>query len=241
MGRCTKWIAVLSVLVACSTSTRRRELDAALDAGPDARVTDAASDARIDAGAPADAALDGNDDQPIRPDRMYVYLECPIRLAPANVPLRSGYNYPCLRSADCTEQPNGVCFADVRMGELYDSHCGYLRCVGDSDCATNEACECTWGWSGFRRCIAVECHTDSDCVPGQQCLSWPLCYDDVLGKSCTTADDLCRENQDCQDMGAGDICIDTGPRRTAAPPTARSDDLGPATVRRRWMAARLLM
>ncbi len=231
--RCASWLPVLFTLMACSTSTRRSDLDAgrdarvndaAVDAARDAEtdaamdaVVDATIDAGVDATAPADAAFDGNDDQAIRADRMYAFFECPIRLVRGPVTLRRNYHYDCTRSADCTERPNGVCFADVREGELYDSHCRYLGCVSDSDCAENEDCECGWAWSGFRRCIEVECHDDNDCEPGQQCLSWPECYDDVRGKSCTTADDLCRTNQDCRDMDAGDICVDTGPRRNCAP------------------------
>lgn len=104
----------------------------------------------------------------------------------------------CMSDAECVsaEGAQGLC---LDTPEPWDGcHCSY-GCASDADCAADEACFCDGPHS---RCIPAQCRTDTDCPSGELCGLNELahgCGGSSLSLSCTTPEDECRADTDCDE------------------------------------------
>lgn len=101
---------------------------------------------------------------------------------------------PCREDSECTQNAGGYCLDRSEPSETCG--CAYA-CTSDADCDANSVCYCDGARS---TCIAAACRGDEDC-PGDS-----LCaLDEVLGAcgsisrslQCTTQEDECRVDEDC--------------------------------------------
>ena len=103
----------------------------------------------------------------------------------------------CKADADCTSKPYGWCSSGVQVEAAY---CSY-GCVKDSDCASDQLCECA---EPVGRCVRADCKTDAECEPGFLCKA----YDSsggcgITNYTCQTPADTCGSDLSCG--GGGDL------------------------------------
>jgi hypothetical protein len=98
----------------------------------------------------------------------------------------------CKEDTDCREKPNGSCEVVLPIYELI---CDY-GCAKDSDCGTNQICECK---NPAGRCVPATCRTDHDCKDGAVCGLYspnPGCFREVA-YACQTPLDSCAGDEQC--------------------------------------------
>jgi hypothetical protein len=135
----------------------------------------------------------------------------------------------CVQDSDCTAGTNGRC---VSGGPIAcHAGCSYDACFSDSDCPSDQLCECrSVAFAGANWCIAGgNCRIDADCSPGSFCSpslidkiscvcpSPALCGPDnnpssagiqLCGNSCGqgyfchTPQDSCIDDSDCGSPGS---------------------------------------
>jgi hypothetical protein len=187
-------VASLGVwLCACASATP----NSGADAGP------------RDGGAAA-AAADGGSYE------IYDAERCPSVLAPQGLAVRATRvcagptgacveERGCRRSADCTQRAGGRCRGYVRNGYIEYTQCSYGVCDGDADCSADRVCACTA--ARVASCIEASCRSDADCASGHRCVRADDCALGPYGEFlCTSDQDECLDNGDCQAQGAGNSC-----------------------------------
>lgn len=109
----------------------------------------------------------------------------------------SGATPGCTRDADCTNGTRGRCLA--YGGPACSSACTYDTCSSDSDCPSNQPCECRASTSSSQpnACVTEgDCRVDADCGAGGycspslvgisgSCVGAAACWPDAGGGSCS--------------------------------------------------------
>ncbi|MCY1056439.1 ferritin-like domain-containing protein [Nannocystis sp. SCPEA4] len=126
--------------------------------------------------------------------------ECLAPMTPSSCPADASPG-ECLVDADCTDKPFGSCQLNQVFGGILapGDTCGCVYgCQTDADCATGEVCRCAGeGLGFFTECVPATCITDADC-PGALCgFSPDICEPGVFSSNCTTPNDLCAGDGDC--------------------------------------------
>lgn len=207
-------------------------LDGAIDAAPDVSPDDAAVDAapadmvlpapdmQLPDGAPPPAPCEGAEVIMTPEGTPSGAVRCPdgaldrvssevceprvdLPACPADAEDNEG---ACAEDADCTDRPHGRCVQPPLGGGIAFCACRY-GCANDSDCGDGEVCICAGVVDGSSRCVPAGCSTGDDCESGECGIS--AAYDGcdfTVRTACRTADDMCRTDEFCRDMAAGDSC-----------------------------------
>lgn len=117
----------------------------------------------------------------------------------------------CAFDSDCGE--DAACWIGGPVGNENYGQCK-LRCDSDSDCDSNEICECG---DGAGRCVESNCQSDSDCAGGALCVR--SVRDEGCGQvtaySCQQESDECVMDVDCDLLGTKpETCATDGTHRT---------------------------
>jgi hypothetical protein len=157
---------------------------------------------------------------------------CPAQRGPSSVSVdgcqnnsavNNGAYVLCTQDADCTTGINGRCFEVGPMACMTD--CSYDTCFSDSDCPSNQPCECRQSASDStaNQCeTGGNCRIDADCGqggycspsqvnnfclcpspalcgPGTSCSPGPCACGDSCGHGyfCHTPVDTCVDDSDC--------------------------------------------
>ena len=124
---------------------------------------------------------------------------CPNLIQPTQTcPNMAGGN--CDTNADCKGSPYAYCSDSVGT---FSCQCT-TGCVQDSDCASDELCQCG---DPIGRCVKATCHTGADCAEGscaQVAVGTPGCTTTAF--SCQTKTDQCQTDKDCPSNGGSQVC-----------------------------------
>ena len=112
----------------------------------------------------------------------------------------------CQTDSDCTDGGNGRCVQTGSDEFSDDIWCGCkYGCETDDDCGTGSVCTCdTTSPTGRSECIPASCQTDADCGEEQCVLDvYQWCGNPQLSLSCSTAEDECTANAQCEGSDLG--------------------------------------
>ncbi|MCX4241152.1 hypothetical protein [Paraliomyxa miuraensis] len=114
----------------------------------------------------------------------------------------------CTTDADCVANPHGVCVGVTNGPGVTNCSCVY-GCSTDADCPGGQICACggaAAGYPGGTTCIAAACSLSTDCGD-QRChmATTPEGCELSPRMACTTAEDTCRANDDC-DFSLSEAC-----------------------------------
>ena len=166
----------------------------------------------VDAGASTDRLLPN-----------YELVDIPSSETCERLPLGPGLLAPddtstllCTRHGQCPA--HDLCSARIRCHLTADRGCEAVvistqcagdECQGDQDCQTGSRCSCE---AGRKECQVADCLTDSECAAGQRCRPTWLrrqaadehltCNGDVKSYACSTPEDECTNDEDCQPADA---------------------------------------
>jgi hypothetical protein len=107
-----------------------------------------------------------------------------------------GAESECLTDAECGE---GRC---LESKEPWNGCTCNAGCTEDAECGASEACFCDGPKS---RCIEASCRSDADCPAEEQCVltqSVGACGTITRSLACTSPDDECRADGECEDSCA---------------------------------------
>jgi hypothetical protein len=108
----------------------------------------------------------------------------------------------CKLDSDCAAQPYGWC-GSASYGDLPPPYCNY-GCVKDSDCGTNQLCECG---DPVGRCVQAGCVSDADCDAGFLCKGYDASGGcGITTYTCQSLSDTCGNDADCAGNSAGSLC-----------------------------------
>lgn len=110
----------------------------------------------------------------------------------------------CMQDSDCMGGTDGRCLGDRHPCV---TNCSYDTCFSDSDCPSNQPCECRQSASdsaGNACMVGSNCRIDADCGPGGFC-SPSIVESDCSSRSqdtgygyfCHTPQDSCLNHSDC--------------------------------------------
>jgi len=115
----------------------------------------------------------------------------------------------CTTDADCTAMPHGKCIHQDPSFDIPDASCGCVySCAEDADCGADAVCVCNGvvdnGVPWSRCASSAQCQTDADCASGECGITSfnDGCFQQV-SLACRGADDPCRVDADCADIGGG--------------------------------------
>ena len=137
---------------------------------------------------------------------------CVAPVAPRTVLCAGG----CCSSAECEGaegcQGIGLDAQDALCGDAVepaDNACMPEPCNHDVDCGAGQTCVRPGEWGHVRAaCVPAGCTQDADCDAhaGGQCLGF-FTPCNTRGFACAYPDDVCRVDDDCEDLGGPRICL----------------------------------
>jgi hypothetical protein len=134
------------------------------------------------------------------------HAACPPYAPGSAVIGRGGPADECVRDADCTRRPLGVCINDTGIGGHQGNRCDY-GCESDDDCGRGSICDCE---ATRGTCLSAMCRTDADCGAGLLCVEARAGEYGANGFRappiyvCQSASDECVESADCP---ADEMCF----------------------------------
>ena len=143
--------------------------------------------------------------------------ECPASREPLNPAPPDCGSLPedeCSSHEDCTAGPNGRCAV---VDESMQCGCRYDECFSDEDCPSNTLCICAEQYpfelDANNVCRRASCRTGADCDTGL-CMAEPChCFMPapgealwIVGFSCATVSDECRNHEACYCDGDSERC-----------------------------------
>jgi hypothetical protein len=124
---------------------------------------------------------------------------------PANCDIGdAGAGASCSNDSDCAAPDGSFTWYTFCL----HGTCATDECITDSDCASNEVCNCASdsGYGGsvchVNRCLPANCHVDADCGPGGFCTPSVGYCGGILGFYCHKPTDPCLDpSVDCHCPG----------------------------------------